>query len=408
MTSQHDVEAPIQPYSDDAPAYETQTFEADLEAQAEAAHQEVVEAVQEPEFQETVAEYEPEEEASASFRVDPAGTSEFRQSAPEEDLAEVAFEDVEEHESAPADVAAPAHEFTSVQATGEMISDAAAVEPVQHLPSPAAPIEHEGAVQSVNLSHAEQTLAAIVEPLAPVEAGMFAPGDGELEEELMDDDEGELPALRASAYEDDLEEETLEGAADLGTMLREMSIDQITRPEDPVGEDEDDDFDIDEEDIEEDAFESDEEGDDSVSGSEVSEAEEEEFAEEGSFDEAASVEGAVGGESAATSSAGADSQRRGRRDGRDGRRGGRDRGGREGGRSREGSSSRESGSREGSGSRDRRGMAGSRSGGRGRQTVQASDLPAISDLLKPGQEVLVQIAKEPIAKKSCVATCGSC
>ncbi len=31
--------------------------------------------------------------------------------------------------------------------------------------------------------------------------------------------------------------------------------------------------------------------------------------------------------------------------------------------------------------------------------MQASDLPAISDLLKPGQEVLVQIAKEPIAKK---------
>ncbi len=31
--------------------------------------------------------------------------------------------------------------------------------------------------------------------------------------------------------------------------------------------------------------------------------------------------------------------------------------------------------------------------------MQATDLPAISDLLKPGQEVLVQIAKEPIAKK---------
>jgi ribonuclease E len=31
--------------------------------------------------------------------------------------------------------------------------------------------------------------------------------------------------------------------------------------------------------------------------------------------------------------------------------------------------------------------------------VQATNLPAISDLLKPGQEILVQIAKEPIAKK---------
>ncbi len=40
-------------------------------------------------------------------------------------------------------------------------------------------------------------------------------------------------------------------------------------------------------------------------------------------------------------------------------------------------------------------------GGRGpsRRSMQMSDLPIISDLLKPGQEILVQIAKEPIAKK---------
>ena len=31
--------------------------------------------------------------------------------------------------------------------------------------------------------------------------------------------------------------------------------------------------------------------------------------------------------------------------------------------------------------------------------MQATNLPAISELLKPGQEILVQIAKEPIAKK---------
>jgi ribonuclease G len=39
--------------------------------------------------------------------------------------------------------------------------------------------------------------------------------------------------------------------------------------------------------------------------------------------------------------------------------------------------------------------------GRGpsRRSSQLSDLPIISDLLKPGQEILVQIAKEPIAKK---------
>ena len=44
---------------------------------------------------------------------------------------------------------------------------------------------------------------------------------------------------------------------------------------------------------------------------------------------------------------------------------------------------------------------GERSNGRrpSRRSAQTSDLPIISDLLKPGQEILVQIAKEPIAKK---------
>ncbi|HET7103617.1 MAG TPA: Rne/Rng family ribonuclease [Terracidiphilus sp.] len=50
--------------------------------------------------------------------------------------------------------------------------------------------------------------------------------------------------------------------------------------------------------------------------------------------------------------------------------------------------------------RGRRGRT-ERGGRRGpsRRTAQTSDLPIISDLLKPGQEILVQIAKEPIAKK---------
>jgi Rne/Rng family ribonuclease len=37
--------------------------------------------------------------------------------------------------------------------------------------------------------------------------------------------------------------------------------------------------------------------------------------------------------------------------------------------------------------------------GPSRRSMQTTDLPVISDLLKPGQEILVQIAKEPIAKK---------
>jgi Rne/Rng family ribonuclease len=53
--------------------------------------------------------------------------------------------------------------------------------------------------------------------------------------------------------------------------------------------------------------------------------------------------------------------------------------------------------------RDRRGRRGrgDRGDRRGapRRSAQVSELPIISDLLKPGQEILVQIAKEPIAKK---------
>jgi ribonuclease G len=45
------------------------------------------------------------------------------------------------------------------------------------------------------------------------------------------------------------------------------------------------------------------------------------------------------------------------------------------------------------------GQGNRRGGGMTRRAAQTSDLPIISDLLKPGQEILVQIAKEPIAKK---------
>ena len=54
------------------------------------------------------------------------------------------------------------------------------------------------------------------------------------------------------------------------------------------------------------------------------------------------------------------------------------------------------------GGRGRRGGRAPQQGGRrgpSRRSAQTSDLPIISDLLKPGQEILVQIAKEPIAKK---------
>jgi ribonuclease G len=50
--------------------------------------------------------------------------------------------------------------------------------------------------------------------------------------------------------------------------------------------------------------------------------------------------------------------------------------------------------------RGRRGRSGQQQRrGQPRRSMQTTDLPIISDLLKPGQEILVQIAKEPIAKK---------
>jgi len=72
--------------------------------------------------------------------------------------------------------------------------------------------------------------------------------------------------------------------------------------------------------------------------------------------------------------------------------GGRDRGADRGGRGRRGRSE-PSGGASGSGDGRRGGP------GQSRRSAQLSNLPIISDLLKPGQEILVQIAKEPIAKK---------
>ena len=309
---------------------------------------------------ETVAEYEPGEEASASYRVDPSGPSEFRQgSIIDESVEPVDAETTVEprFDETHGFAAENTHEFTNVQPTGEMISEwpltpenSTAVES-----QPSAPIEHEAAVQSVDLAHAEP---------APASPQSFAPGDGQLEEELIDDEEIDLPAIHAGASED-YEEETLENAADLGTMIREMSIDQITRPELPEL-DEDDDFDIAEEEMEEDELES----DGSIAASDIDEVEEEHAAEEEEFGDSEATEAAEAESDGETTT----EREPGRRIRRDSRRRGREREPRRGGHSRNGGRS-------------------------GRHSMQTTDLPAISDLLKPGQEVLVQIAKEPIAKK---------
>ncbi len=179
------------------------------------------------------------------------------------------------------------------------------------------------------LSHPEESGA---ESLAS-EPG-FKPGNGLIEEEVIDGEEFETPLHRHHALEehdlDEYEEETLQTqirSGDLGELLQEAHLDHRIQ------------MDFDDKGIEEDE-------------EDTAEAEEEEG-------EPVAAEGQPAAE---------------------GQQQHRDRGG-----------------------RGRRGRGGNRQGGerRGpsRRTAQTSDLPIISDLLKPGQEILVQIAKEPIAKK---------
>jgi hypothetical protein len=93
-------------------------------------------------------------------------------------------------------------------------------------------MNEERAVQGVHLDEFEETVAQTSAPADAAAADAsgqrepheFAPGDGELEEELLDDEDSEYSPLRAVAGDEDMEEETLENAADLGTMLREKTI----------------------------------------------------------------------------------------------------------------------------------------------------------------------------------------
>ena len=387
--------------------------------EAAAAPEAAVAATPEPGPQVDV-EYEPED-ASASHRVDPVPPSEFRQSAPvlepaSETPAEVAAEpDASVVEALPAlqpsadAPVAEAHEITSISPAGEMFSEPVEVLPVEathpapmEVPEPASPIRHEGAVLSPQHSFEESPVQPVAESLTQVEAS-FTPGPGLLAEEILDEEDSQGQSIHASSIEEieDLDEETVEGATDLGTMLREMSIDQITRTSPEV--EEEDDLD-DEEDFEEDDLdEEDEDEEDQEDGDDAEQADESEDdeaaartgtaadaefyeAQFGQPEEANRAEEQNGAAAAPRQEQSRDAERRGGR--RDGRRDGR-----------RGRSDRSDRPRSTGGSGERLGRFGHSGGGRGRSSMQSTNLPAISDLLKPGQEILVQIAKEPIAKK---------
>ena len=167
--------------------------------------------------------------------------------------------------------------MTSISDTGNMHSDFAepahethelpALEPAE----PTSPIAHESAVVALSSE-------------APAH---FEPGTGFLEEEeFLDDEDEQAPvALHAVAAPEE-DHETLEGAADLGTMLREMSIDQITRTEPAQNEDDEEDFLEEDQDYEESGAES------GVEGLEGEEPEDhEEHAEGERFEEGTESEG---------------------------------------------------------------------------------------------------------------------
>jgi ribonuclease G len=229
--------------------------------------------------------------------------------------------------------------FTTLQASGELLSVTAGVEeqgvtPIaqQDVYEPAAPVAVEGAVQSVTLAEAETTPEPVdLSEEDEIQPRIHAYGDGDFHEEEIDEEdefEYEASAGHADDEEDEYEEETLEGSADLGGVLHEMHLDREVPSED---------------------FDEEEDASGGFTEADFAGGDEEEDAAEPS-----------------TSEPRPERSERNRRGGRD-RRGGRNSGG------------------------DR---------GRGRrQSVQTQDLPAINELLKPGQEILVQIAKEPIAKK---------
>jgi ribonuclease G len=342
--------------------------------------------IEEPVHEE--AAFEPEH-ASASYRVDPAAPSEYRVSAVAEE---------EEHAIAPTEGAGfasetgPAHRdhpgaedeasapqgFVAtvkelVETVKGFVGTASAPEEIRATDQEEA--QHHASLETTSrdtisgetAAQAETATlhtghATIDESPSTAEAeffedsedeeangpGGFAPGAGTIEEEIIEEEEYDFEPIHAHGDEhdlEDLEEETLDSlaGAEIGEMVRDTHLNQRIGTA-PDGVSEEDDAEVEYGEIE----------------SEVDEEEDEEEA------------GEEAGEEQAAASSPAPARREGRPD--DGRRGGR-------------------------GPR-RRGRPNSGGGGGSRRAnSQLSDLPIISELLKQGQEILVQIAKEPIAKK---------
>jgi len=274
------------------------------------------------EFEEDDLEFSPADEAGAAH--EPETDEEFEESTEEISEVHAQGNDGLEHEEEVREASA-SHNVDPLPPSSFRLKDLFGGKKKEEEPAPAAP-------------------APVAKPVASVSA--YAPGDGVVEEEVIEEEEYEFTPLKAHHGDEhdleELEEETLQHqirSGALGEMLQEAQLDRRI-----LIESEDDD-----EDEEEDA-----------------------------------VVPAV-----RTGAPGAGRERTGERGGR-----GQGRGGRESGRER-GRGGSGSGSSSGSGD----GRRPNGPTGHSRRSAQTSDLPIISDLLKPGQEILVQIAKEPIAKK---------
>jgi ribonuclease G len=281
---------------------------------------------------------------------------------------EIAVETIEEvHEYEPEDASAshrvetPRSEFrfASVEEEEELAEEEIELPPPSTTREPEQPAEaaheavHEHEATTAPSADANSPESEVIRQLFG-----YAPGMGVLEEETIDEDEYDFEPVPGQPDEhmtEELEEETLDQASTLSDAVRDAHLEKRLGYGPPAETSED---------------EATDELEAGFAETEETEEDEEDFSEEESDEdrgeESASEESTSETRSPATSE-GSPARREDRRFGR--------RGGGRGGR-----------------------QPGRRGGGR-RPSMQTSNLPIISELLKQGQEILVQIAKEPIARK---------
>jgi Rne/Rng family ribonuclease len=311
------AEAPVETSPHDASAPDTSHEAPNESAAAPPAEFSPVETVEEiEEFVQLPSEAETaaREEAEDEFEEDELEEDEF------DEETNAAEDDAEESDDPGVDGFEPGED--EPRASGETASEGEEDADASHRVDPSAPSGFKlfGFGKKKKDAEAE---AASKTAVAAAPVSTYAPGNGVVEEELIEGEEFDAtPHARRHKPEvhdgDDYEEETLPSnmrTGDLGEMLQEAHLDHRIQ------------MNFDEKGVEE--------------------------------DEAEEGEGAATGTQPAPG------------------RGGRDRG--------------RPGQRGRGAPNNRRGPS--------RRSAQTTDLPIISDLLKSGQEILVQIAKEPIAKK---------